>query len=309
MASKVSQGIPEKVVHILDCKQRAVRAVRFNADGNYCLTCGSDKSLKLWNPHTNKLLKTYNAHGYDVLDAQGSCDNSQLCSCGMDKTVILWDVASGKVLRKFRGHVGRTNCVKFNEESTVILSGSIDGSVRIWDCRSRRPEPIQILDEAKDSVTAIQVSDYEILTGCADGRTRRYDLRNGQILVDLVGNSVTSVSFTKDGQCILVTTLDSTLRLFDKDSGEMLNEYTGHKNTDYKVDNCLNSDDTHILNGSEDGAVYVWDLVDGKVVTKLQHPGRSCVHSLSYHPSEVCLLTAYEDKVFVWKTQHGQSHD
>lgn len=38
------------LVQGVDCKQSAVRAVRYNVDGNYCLTCGSDKSLKLWNP-------------------------------------------------------------------------------------------------------------------------------------------------------------------------------------------------------------------------------------------------------------------
>lgn len=52
------------------------------------------------------MLKTYSGHGYEVLDAHSSGDNSQICSGGMDKSVILWDVASGKVLRKYRGHVG-----------------------------------------------------------------------------------------------------------------------------------------------------------------------------------------------------------
>ena len=37
-------------------------------DGNYCLTCGSDKTVKLWNPHTGLLLKTYVGHGQEVLD-------------------------------------------------------------------------------------------------------------------------------------------------------------------------------------------------------------------------------------------------
>lgn len=40
-------------------------------DGNYCLTCGSDKTLKLWNPLRGTLLRTYSGHGYEVLDASG----------------------------------------------------------------------------------------------------------------------------------------------------------------------------------------------------------------------------------------------
>ncbi|EDL10997.1 RIKEN cDNA 1500041N16, isoform CRA_b, partial [Mus musculus] len=98
--------LPQKRMKTLDCSQGAVRAVRFNVDGNYCLTCGSDKTLKLWNPLRGTLLRTYSGHGYEVLDAAGSFDNSHLCSGGGDKTVVLWDVATGQVVRKFRGHAG-----------------------------------------------------------------------------------------------------------------------------------------------------------------------------------------------------------
>lgn len=41
---------------------------------------------------------------------------------------------------------------------------------------------LQILDENKDSVTSLDVSDYEILVGSADAKVRRYDIRNGQLL-------------------------------------------------------------------------------------------------------------------------------
>ena len=97
-------ALPCKETNKLEGHQGAVRAVRFNCDGNYCLTCGSDKLLKLWNPHKGVLLKTYSGHGYEVLDAAGSSDNSRLASCGADKTVVHWDVATGQIMRRFRGH-------------------------------------------------------------------------------------------------------------------------------------------------------------------------------------------------------------
>jgi len=181
-------ALANQQTQVLSCKQGAVRAVRFNVDGNYCLTCGSDKSLKLWNPQRGILLKTYTGHGYEVLDAQSSGDNSHICSGGMDKSVVLFDVSTGQAIRKYRDHAGTVNCVCFNEESTVILSGSLDCSLRAWDVRSRKNQPIQILDEAKDSVTSVQVSDHEILTGSADSKVRRYDLRVGKLVSDFVGS-------------------------------------------------------------------------------------------------------------------------
>lgn len=68
------------------------------------MTCGSDKLVKLWNPHKGKVLKTYSGHGYEVLDVSAASDNGRLVSCGVDKTVIFWDVATGNVIRRFRGH-------------------------------------------------------------------------------------------------------------------------------------------------------------------------------------------------------------
>uniref|UniRef100_A0A8B9P2T0 WD repeat domain-containing protein 83 n=1 Tax=Apteryx owenii TaxID=8824 RepID=A0A8B9P2T0_APTOW len=258
-------------------------------DGNYCLTCGSDKSLKLWNPHKGTLLRTYHGHGYEVLDAAGSFDNSQLCSCSADKTVALWDVATGQVVRKFRGHAGKVSCVQFNEEATVIVSGSIDSTVRCWDCRSRRPDPVQVLDEAKDGVSSVKVSDHEILSGSVDGRVRRYDLRAGQLYSDYVGSPITSVCFSKDGQCVLAASLDSTLRLLDKDTGELLGEYTGHRSTTYKLDCVLSEQDTHVGSASEDGKVYFWDLVEvSRGLTKTAEPGEGILRHPQAHPGRGC---------------------
>ncbi|XP_053712407.1 WD repeat domain-containing protein 83 [Synchiropus splendidus] len=291
--------LPQLDLRTIECKQGAVRAVRFNADGQYLLSCGSDKSLKLWSVKRGTPLKTYSGHGYEVLDADSSFDNSQICSGSSDKTVILWDVASGQVNRKFRGHAGKVNCVQFNEEASVILSGSIDGTVRCWDTRSRKNEPIQVLDEARDSVSSVKVMQHELLTGSVDGRVRRYDLRMGQLHVDFINSPITCVCFSRDGQCTLSSSLDSTVRLLDKSTGEMLGEYMGHKMKGYKLDCCLSSKDTHVLSCSEDGHVYCWDLVEGCLSLKLP-VGKAVVQSLAFHPTETCLLTATEGRVLVW---------
>lgn len=151
------------------------------------MTCGSDKKIKLWNPYRNLLLKTYGGHGNEVLDVAGSCDSSQIISCSTDKSVILWDVSTGQPIRRFRGHASAVTCVKYNEESSIALSGSRDNTAMIWDLKSRRNEPVQVLNEAKDCVMSVQVTDHEILTGSLDCSIRRYDIRNGGILADFIG--------------------------------------------------------------------------------------------------------------------------
>ena len=57
-----------------------------------------------------------------------------------------------------------------------------------------------------------------------DCKVRNYDIRMGSLRSDFIGNPVTSVCFSMDLQCILVSSLDDTIRLLDKDTGELLNE-------------------------------------------------------------------------------------
>jgi len=48
------------------------------------------------------------------------------------------------------------------------------------------------------------------------------------IVVMFCAATVSCVSLTGDGQCVLVSTLANSLYLIDKTTGELLNEYVDH---------------------------------------------------------------------------------
>jgi len=270
--------------------------VSFNYDGNYCLSGGQDKTLKLWNPHKGTLITTYKGHGYELLDLHVSQDNSQIVSCGGEKLIFMWDVATARVIRKLRGPTNRVNCVRFSEDGSIIVAGSYDKIVRIWDGRSNNNDSIQDLTDARDSVTSVFISQYEILTSSVDGSVRNYDIRAGRLRTDHLGQPVTSMTLSNDRNCILCSCLDSTIRLLDKNSGDLLNQYKGHLNTGYKIASGLTYTDAHIFSGSEDHKIYYWDLVSGSPVMQEGISGHNnIVCGMSYHPSEPYLLSSSVD--------------
>ncbi|CAD6208074.1 GSCOCG00012714001-RA-CDS [Cotesia congregata] len=291
MAYKLTQTLKTKSI---------VRTVRFNVDGAYCIVCNSDRRLYLFNPHRSALLKTYCGHGGEVMDADSSCDSGQIISGGLDKSVILWDVATASPLRRFRGHASGVAAVKFSEESTLIVSGGRDNLVQLWDVRSRSQDPVQTLSEAKDAISSVRISDHEILTASFDARIRRYDVRVGQLATDCLGDAVTCSSFTRDGQCTLNSCADGALRLLDKDSGELLNEFKGHLASDLCLESSVDSQDTRVLSGSADGALCIWDLASGELVDRLKGDSRFPVVSVSVHPTENCILVSNGSNVFMW---------
>lgn len=167
-----------------------------NTSPSQLLTGSSDRSIHLYNPLKSSptvpksgLIQTYSAHGYSVLDLAVTIDNARFASVGGDKQVFLWDVSTARTLRRWSGHFGQVNCVDFGGEGdSVVVSGSFDATVRLWDCKAGSTKPIQVLEEAGDSVSSVHVVGCEIVTGSVDGRVRVYDLRMGMVFADMIGS-------------------------------------------------------------------------------------------------------------------------
>jgi len=71
----------------------------------------------------------------------------------------------------------------------------------------------------------------------------------------------------------LASTLDSTIRLMDKRDGKLLQAFRdeGFKNTEYRIRSTLAAADSLVISGSEDGGIYVWDLLEGRLLHRLNH--------------------------------------
>ncbi|CAJ0910675.1 16777_t:CDS:2 [Entrophospora sp. SA101] len=266
---------------------------KYNSTGEYVLSAGQDKLIRLWNPETGLNIKTYSGHGKEILDISITSDHTRFVSCGGDRQVFYWDVSTGRTISRFDGHSQRINSVDFNFDGSVIASGSFDTTIRLWDCKARSRSPIQILSEAKDSITSLLVKDYEIVAGSTDGNIMIYDLRMGALLTDYISHPVTSVTLSGDNNCILASSLDSVIRLMDKENG--------HKNSTYKIHSCLSNDDSRIISGSEDGSIYIWDLLDGNLLKTIEaHSG--IVTYVTYHPRiDGMLSSSIDGLVKVWK--------
>ncbi|KAH7135794.1 WD40-repeat-containing domain protein [Dendryphion nanum] len=261
-----------------------VHAVAYSSGSEqYILTGAADRTVRLYNPSkapvnaattSAGLVTKYSGHGYEVLSIDVNLDNDKFVSTGGDKAVLLWDVQTAQTIRRFTGHAARVNRGVFaGDGDSVIISGSYDGTVKIWDTKSGSYKPIMTLDDARDSITDLCIFDSEIVSGSVDGRIRSYDLRTGMCSIDVIGHPITSLSVTKKGTELLASSLDSTVRLMDRQNGQLLKAYRdqGFVNKELRVRSTLGLNDSVVVSGSEDGMIYVWDLLEGDVLHKFKH--------------------------------------
>ncbi|KAK3712087.1 hypothetical protein LTR37_009178 [Vermiconidia calcicola] len=291
-----------------------IHALTFSAGtGQYILTGSQDRNVRLYNPSTSKLIQTYSAHGYGVLDLAVSEDNARFVSVGGDKTVFVWDVATAQTVRRFSGHSGRVNACCFGGEGDgVVVTGSFDGTVRVWDSKSRSDKAVMVFEEARDGISSVGVWGGEVWAGSVDGRVRVYDLRAGVVDMDVMGDcAVTSVMPARAGDSYLVSTLDSKVRLMDRASGKCLQTFRdeeGFKNDTYRIRSTFGMADSVAISGSEDGKVVVWDVLTGDVKARVWHTEervegskRGVVGAVAWNQMRRLWASAGEDgTVVVW---------
>lgn len=285
----------------IDCNQGLIKAVRFNADGQYAITCGSDRTIKLWRPSKLLQLKCYRGHSAEVTDSEAKRDNSQFVSCSNDKSVIVWDVENGKILRRFR-NLAPFNTICYGHEATTVFAGSVDGTVRIYDLRALNAwEPIQNLTEATDSITCCRINEHLVFTTSMDNSLRTYDIRQGKLAVDSTSMALNHVSIGRNADTLLITCLRGSIVLVDRLAGKVLNEYIGNENKLFKIESTLTMKDTMVAAGSEDGKVYVWDSMSNEPKLALKHSNITppIIQSISSDTLDH-LLTTCSSYLFMW---------
>ncbi|KAJ1772052.1 hypothetical protein EV179_001345 [Coemansia sp. RSA 487] len=254
-----------QILHKLNYHVGSVNAGIFDPTGEYIVTGGQDKAIRLCNAQSGRLVQTYEGHGWAIQDLAVSSDSTRMASCGGDRSIFLWDVETAQVNRKFAQHQQRVDCVALNSDASIVVSGSFDKTVMVWDARSSQRAPLQVLSESRDSVSSVRLTDKEIIAGSIDGSVRIYDIRAGKLLVNTLDCPVVSVAAMPSGVkafndtgCLLVGCMDGSIQLLEHHTGTSLGAFSGHQCKEYRI-RCDANRET-VVSGSEDHYVYLWNI-------------------------------------------------
>jgi len=108
-------------------------SVCFSPDGRFALSGSMDNTVKLWEIHTGRHVRTFKGHTQGVWSVCVAPNGRLVLSGSDDKTLKLWDIGSGRCVRTFTGHTDEVFCVCVSPDGRFVISGSRDKTLKLWE--------------------------------------------------------------------------------------------------------------------------------------------------------------------------------
>ena len=151
-----------------------IRSFAFSPDGKLLASGSRDRTARIWDARTGKLLHVLQHQGY-VLDEQFSRDGRSLVTSSQDGAAYVWDVATGQRELLLVGATGAINAAAFSPDGNRIATASDDLLARIYYGADGRL--IAPLAGHTEPVTSVEFdpSGRTVVTGSSDGTARLWE--------------------------------------------------------------------------------------------------------------------------------------
>ena len=107
-----------------------VSSLAISADGGYIAT-GHEETVRVWDRHTGKLLRTLRRHQDDVETVSFSQDGTLLAAYAGGPEIVVRDWKNGKRLTRLPGEIYLTS-MAFSSDGRFFAAGFADDNVLLW---------------------------------------------------------------------------------------------------------------------------------------------------------------------------------
>uniref|UniRef100_A0A8C1AW21 Apoptotic peptidase activating factor 1 n=1 Tax=Cyprinus carpio carpio TaxID=630221 RepID=A0A8C1AW21_CYPCA len=281
-----------------------VKCSTWSADGSRII-CAARNTVFVFDVKTSDMLLEMKTSRLSTVQYCHACPNSSLLAVALSH----YTVETSKKNTECNGHLSWVHCVQFSPDASLLLSSSSDQTIRLWETDRVHTSSAAALKRdsdvlfshsdvtivAPDSRNQLQVRstrDIEelpsrirctcisrsasfVALGTEDGTVQVLRVPSGKTLSKLTGHTRTvhHCQFTDDGETLLTSSEDTTVRVWKWRTGECL-VLEGHKEPVRRFHLSNSSSSSHLFSWSFDGTLKVWDLNRGHMLQDLEcHKG------------------------------------
>ncbi|MEH2331614.1 serine/threonine-protein kinase [Nostoc sp.] len=278
-----------------------VHAIAISPDGQFIASGSNDKTIKLWQVGTGKLVRQLGRwssnHSNMVhsvafspissnLSYQGESGKSAgvadlnrgiLASGSWDNTIKLWDVNTGKEIRTLTGHANWVNSVAFSPDGKFLASGSADCTVKLWQVQTGieiqtftgHSDPVSSVAYSPRTPTTNSQERQLVASGSNDYTIKLWQIYTGRNIYTLTGHSffVNCIAFSKNGEILASGSGDNTIKLWHINTGKEIRTLIGHSDSVWSV--AFSQDGQFLASGSWDNTIKLWHIHSGREISTL----------------------------------------
>ena len=242
-----------------------VLAMAFSRDGLLLATGTDDKSVRIWDVATGKLISQPIPQPDFVNSVEFSPDGRWLLATTgyRDYSVVssarVWEVASGKPASPPLPHPATIRGGVFTPDGRLAITGAYDGLIRFWDTSTWRllGEPIKTTQVV---ALALSRDGLYLAVACNSDEAFVYSVPDRRLVSSPMRHPglLKAIGFHPDGGLVATGCEDGLARLWNWLPGIQVGPPLVHQNSVIAVD--FSPDGRRLITGSEDKFARIWDL-------------------------------------------------
>uniref|UniRef100_A0A6Q2YES3 APG16-like 1 n=1 Tax=Esox lucius TaxID=8010 RepID=A0A6Q2YES3_ESOLU len=297
--------VPATALHVFEAHDGEVNAVRFSPGSRLLATGGMDRRVKLWEVVSGRCEPKGALTGSNagITSIEFDSAGSYLLAASNDFASRIWTVDDFRLRHTLTGHSGKVLAARFLLDNARIVSGSYDRTLKLWDLRSKVCKSMKTVF-AGSSCNDIVCTEQCVMSGHFDKRVRFWDIRAESIVreLELMGR-VTSLDLNHDRTELLTCSRDDLVKIIDLRSNAVRQTFSaqGFKCGADWTRVTFSPDGSYVAGGSADGALYIWNVLTGKLERTLDKNHSSAINSVSWSPSGAYVVSVEKGcKAVLW---------